>query len=105
MCISNTGSSPFSLVHSSMRKQRSKQPKIRVYRLTRRRYDKTEGKDLELKNWKLYLENETIKEENAELRKEASRLLQENLALMTEFRKKFLNLSCFSATLNDLHKH
>lgn len=44
---------------------------------------------MQLKNIKLYLENQSIIEENDKLRKQANLLHQENLALKSEFRKKF----------------
>ncbi|KAF2298957.1 hypothetical protein GH714_029344 [Hevea brasiliensis] len=45
--------------------------------------EEDEGKDMELKNLKLYLENQSIVEENEKLRKKANLLHQENLALMS----------------------
>ena len=57
------------------------------------------GKDMELKNLKLYLENQSILEENEKLRKKASLLYQENLALMSEFEMKFPRLDRLSTTL------
>ncbi|KAF3448432.1 hypothetical protein FNV43_RR09145 [Rhamnella rubrinervis] len=97
MCISATDKNiPSPLLHYSKRKQRSK---IQVHRLTRRRCEEKEGKDLELKNLKLYLENQTIIEENKKLKQRAHLLHQENLALLSEFNKKFPNLDRFSATL------
>lgn len=59
---------------------------------SRRRCEEKLGKDIELKNLQLYLENQTIIEENEKLREKASILHQENLALMTEFQKRFPNL-------------
>lgn len=60
---------------------------------------------MELQNLKLYLENQTIVEQNEKLRKQASLLHQENLALLTEFRKKFPQLDRLSiSTLFLLHK-
>lgn len=44
---------------------------------------------MELENLKLYLENKSIIEENEKLRKKANILHQENLALLSEFQKKF----------------
>ena len=55
----------------------------------RRSFEEKQGKDIELKNLQLYLENQTIIEENEKLREKANILHQENLALMTEFHKKF----------------
>lgn len=73
---------------------------------SRRGCQKEEGEDMELKNLKLYLENQSIVEENEKLRKKANLLHQENLALMSEFEKKFPHLDRFSTTLSLLHnKH
>ncbi|KAJ9173489.1 hypothetical protein P3X46_016612 [Hevea brasiliensis] len=93
--------------YPAKRKQRSKKPKVQVLGLSRRRCkEEDEGKDMELKNLKLYLENQSIVEENEKLRKKANLLHQENLALMSEFRKKFPHLDRFSSTLFLLHnKH
>ncbi|WCJ26075.1 Protein LITTLE ZIPPER 2 [Euphorbia peplus] len=73
------------------RKQRSKKHKLQVLGLITRRksFHEEEGKDMELMNLKLYLENQTIVEENEKLRKKANLLHQENLALFSEFQKKF----------------
>jgi hypothetical protein len=62
-----------------------------------------EGKDMELKNLKLCLENQRIVEENEKLRKKANLLRQENLALISEFQKKFPHLDRLSTTLLLLH--
>ncbi|KAL2902245.1 Protein LITTLE ZIPPER 2 [Bienertia sinuspersici] len=68
----------------------SKKPKLRVHCLIiRRRCEGTKTDDMELKNLKLYLENRSILEENEKLRQKAIRLKQENLALLSEFQKKF----------------
>ncbi|KAJ0105896.1 hypothetical protein Patl1_18612 [Pistacia atlantica] len=91
-------------LHSSKRKLRSKQSKLQVYRLIRRR--SCEEKDMELNNLKLYLENKSIIEENEKLRKKANLLHQENLVLMSEFQTKFSHLDRFSTTLFLLlHNH
>ncbi|KAI5594945.1 hypothetical protein POPTR_003G117200v4 [Populus trichocarpa] len=97
--------SPF---HPSKRRQRSKKCKVQVIGLTcsrRSGYEEWEEKNMELKNLKLYLENQSIVEENEKLRKKASLLHQENLALMSELQKKFPHLDRFSNTLLLLHKH
>ncbi|GKU95422.1 hypothetical protein SLE2022_227620 [Rubroshorea leprosula] len=86
------------------RKQRSKQSKSQIYRLSRKRCEEKVEEDIELKNLKLYLENQSIIEENEKLRKKANLLHQENLALMSEFQKKFPNLDRYSTTLLLLHK-
>ncbi|ESR53686.1 hypothetical protein CICLE_v10023705mg, partial [Citrus x clementina] len=85
MCTNNTHLLP---AYASKSKHRSK-PKVQIYGLTRRRCEAEEGRDMQLKNIKLYLENQSIIEENEKLRKQANLLHQENLALMSEFRKKF----------------
>lgn len=62
-------------------------------------------KDIVLKNLKLYLENKSIIEENEKLRRKACLLHQENLALMSEFQKKFPDWDHSSSTISLLHKH
>ncbi|XP_021293783.1 protein LITTLE ZIPPER 1-like [Herrania umbratica] len=84
---------------SSKRRHRSKQSKVQIYRLSRKRCEEKVEKDMELLNLKLYLENQSIIEENEKLRKKANLLHQENLALMSEFQKKFPHLDRFSSTL------
>lgn len=63
-----------------------------LFCFSRRRCEEKLGKDIELKNLQLFLENQTIIEENEKLREKANILHQENLALMTEFQKKFPHL-------------
>lgn len=63
----------------------------------RKKCEEKDEKDIELKNLKLYLENQSIVEENEKLRKKAGLLHQENLALMYEFQNKFPD--------SLLHKH
>ncbi|KAA8522303.1 hypothetical protein F0562_012976 [Nyssa sinensis] len=106
MCISGTEwinlRFPPRTLHSSRRKHRSKKrSKVQVHRLTRRkrRCEEKVGKDMKLKNLKLYMENMSILEENEKLRKKANLLHQENLALMSEFQKKFSHLDRLSTTL------
>ncbi|XP_007040023.2 PREDICTED: protein LITTLE ZIPPER 1 [Theobroma cacao] len=84
---------------SSKRRHRSKQSKVQIYRLSRKRCEENVEKDMELLNLKLYLENQSIIEENEKLRKKANLLHQENLALMSDFQKKFPHLDRFSTTL------
>ncbi|KAL7182895.1 hypothetical protein ACSBR1_041553 [Camellia fascicularis] len=84
------------------RRQRSKRPKVQVHRLTRRKRrceDQKVGKDMEVKNLKLYMRNLSILKENEKLRKQASLLHEENLALMSEFHKKFTHFNRLSTTL------
>ncbi|XP_057510363.1 protein LITTLE ZIPPER 1-like isoform X2 [Actinidia eriantha] len=101
MCIGATEWIPTRTVICCTRKQRSKRSKIRVQRLnrTKRECEEKVGKDMELKNLELYKENITIMEENEKLRKKASLLHQENLALMTEFQKKFSHFDSLSAAI------
>ncbi|XP_050226671.1 protein LITTLE ZIPPER 2-like [Mercurialis annua] len=99
--VENFQSHPF---FPTKRKQRSKRPKVQVLGLTRRRFQEDEGKDMELKNLKLYLENQSIVEENEKLRQKANVLHQENLALIAEFQLKFPHLDRFSAALVLLQK-
>uniref|UniRef100_A0A803LQY2 Uncharacterized protein n=1 Tax=Chenopodium quinoa TaxID=63459 RepID=A0A803LQY2_CHEQI len=68
----------------------SRKSKVRVHCLiVRRRYEGTKTEDMEIKNLKLYLENRSILEQNEQLRQKAIRLRQENLALLSEFQKRF----------------
>ncbi|KAI4311686.1 hypothetical protein MLD38_036562 [Melastoma candidum] len=92
MCMTNEDQIPKHRFHSYS-KNRPKTPKVRVGRFTRRRNEKRMGKDIELKNLKLYLENQTIIEENEKLRKQADLLHQENLALLSEIQKRFTGMN------------
>ncbi|KAE8647881.1 hypothetical protein Csa_000025 [Cucumis sativus] len=93
MCVSATQSVLFHTIQSSKNRRSSKRSNFQVLRLTsRRRCEEKLGKDIELKNLQLYLENQTIIEENEKLREKANILHQENLALLTEFQKKFPHL-------------
>ncbi|KAJ8767685.1 hypothetical protein K2173_018243 [Erythroxylum novogranatense] len=111
MCTNRTEKLPFTpLSSSSKRTQRSKKHKVQVSGLTRRRSTSSEEKpgndvEMELRNLKLYLENQSIVEENEKLRKKAHLLHQENLALMSEFQKKFPHLiNRLSSTLFPFQK-
>ncbi|KAL7167354.1 hypothetical protein ACSBR2_037923 [Camellia fascicularis] len=102
MCISSTEwINPPPTQSSCPQKQRSKRSKVQVHKLNRRKRKCEEkvGKDMEMKNLKLYMKNMSILEENEKLRKKASLLHQENLALMSEFQKKFLAFDRLSTTL------
>ncbi|CAL5356037.1 protein LITTLE ZIPPER 2-like isoform X1 [Camellia sinensis] len=114
MCTSSTEwINPPHTLFAYTRRQRSKRPKVQVHRLTRsqcmgvclfrrrkrRCEDQKVGKDMELKNLKLYMKNLSILEENEKLRKKASLLHEENLALMSEIHKKFTHFNCLSTTL------
>ncbi|KAK4365270.1 hypothetical protein RND71_016628 [Anisodus tanguticus] len=95
MCISNStewSSSSRPLYFSMQKKQRPKISRVQGHRLARKK--RSEGKeatkkDIEMRNLELYMENMSILEENEKLRKKASLLYQENIALMSEFQKKF----------------
>lgn len=52
----------------------------------------TEAREMELKNWKLYMENMSIMKENERLRNKATMLHQENLALLSVLKKKKFEL-------------
>ncbi|KAK4803905.1 hypothetical protein SAY86_003722 [Trapa natans] len=74
---------------------RSTRPKVQVYRFMRRPcMEILRTTDMELLNFKLYLENRNIIEENEKLRQKADLLYQENLALVNELRKKFPPPGC-----------
>ncbi|OVA07721.1 hypothetical protein BVC80_1827g91 [Macleaya cordata] len=83
---------------------RPKRSKVRVnrLRLIRGKRSRMErevglvGKEIELKNLKLYLENRSIIEENEKLREKAILLHQENRALMSQLQMKFSHLHDFS---------
>ncbi|EEF51026.1 protein LITTLE ZIPPER 2 isoform X2 [Ricinus communis] len=102
MCINRIEKFPPPPFYPAKKKQRSKKPKVQVLGLTRRRCQEEEGKDMELKNLKLYLENQSIVEENEKLRKKANLLHQENLALISEFQKKFPHVERCSAAFFSL---
>ncbi|GMY30133.1 protein LITTLE ZIPPER 1-like isoform X2 [Fagus crenata] len=104
MCTNNTEKIPSRLDHSLERKQRSKRSRVQVQGDNSRCEEKVE-KDIVLKNLKLYLENKSIIEENEKLRRKACLLHQENLALMSEFQKKFPDWDHSSSTISLLHKH
>ncbi|CAN4077874.1 unnamed protein product [Withania somnifera] len=94
MCISCTEwSSSRPLYFSMQKKQRAKLSRVQLHRLSRRkRSEIKETKmemEMEMRNLKLYMENMSILVENQKLRKKASVLHQENIALMSEFQKKF----------------
>ncbi|MCD7464612.1 hypothetical protein HAX54_053088 [Datura stramonium] len=98
MCVNSTEWSASSIHYFSGKKQKPKRSRVQVHRLAWRK--RNGGKNMELRNLKLYMENMSILEENEKLRKKANLLHQENLALMTEFQKKFSQLDRVSTTLN-----
>ncbi|KAB2039030.1 hypothetical protein ES319_D03G185200v1 [Gossypium barbadense] len=100
MCNNMTWSPSHPILVSSKRRHRSKQSKVQIYRLSRKRCEEEDvKKDMELMNLKMYLENRSIIEENEKLRERANLLHQENLALMSELQNKFPHLDRFSTTL------
>ncbi|OAY59922.1 protein LITTLE ZIPPER 1 isoform X2 [Manihot esculenta] len=103
MCTNRVDEFPSPPSFPAKRKIPSKKPKVQVLGFSRRRWEEDEGKDMELKNLKLYLENQSIVEENEKLRKKANLLHQENLALISEFQKKFPHFDRFSSTPLLLH--
>ncbi|MCL7022375.1 hypothetical protein MKW94_015234 [Papaver nudicaule] len=82
----------------------AKKPRVRIQRLKQNRVRRTlstrrrrleiremridEGRDIELKNLKLYLENKSIIEENQKLKEKALLLHQENKFLMSQLYQK-----------------
>ncbi|CAK9318999.1 unnamed protein product [Citrullus colocynthis] len=78
-------SSRFILTPSYLACRHRRRP-IRVYRLLRRmRFAKEEvEKEMEIKNLKLYMENQSIIEENERLRKKAFLLHKENQVLLSQ---------------------
>ncbi|KAL8114498.1 hypothetical protein AgCh_021378 [Apium graveolens] len=92
MCLGATKSTPSQTFHiSSQKPRRSKRNKIQIHGLNRKKgTEEKMGKELEVKNLKLYMENISIFEENEKLRKKASLLHQENIYLMSEFQKRLI---------------
>ncbi|XWS35700.1 hypothetical protein CRYUN_Cryun20dG0019000 [Craigia yunnanensis] len=99
MCNINSSESIPS--NSFCRKRPSKRHNIRVRRLNRwRRLRKRVGTkkmavriitDMQMKNLKLYMENQSILEENEKLRKKALLLHQENQTLFAQLQNKLSN--------------
>ncbi|KAK2650522.1 hypothetical protein Ddye_018011 [Dipteronia dyeriana] len=99
MCINSADLIPSSTLNSAFRHMRpSKRHNLRISRLNRRRPRSTKnakrkekaslkGK-LELKNLKLYRENQSMMQENEKLRKKVLLLHQENQALISQLQKK-----------------
>ncbi|XP_059651531.1 protein LITTLE ZIPPER 3-like [Cornus florida] len=98
MCTNPSELNPYpSSCSTVLRQQPSKRPKIRVHRLNRRRRLSKEAKEkarvgvlrreMEIKNLKLYMENQSIIKENEKLRKKAVLLHQENRVLLSQFQK------------------
>ncbi|OIT36027.1 PREDICTED: protein LITTLE ZIPPER 1-like [Nicotiana attenuata] len=104
MCISSSEWNASRILYISGQKQKPKRSRIQVHR-RKKSEEKAAWKDMELRNLKLYMENMSILEENEKLKKKANLLHQENLALMSEFQKKFSQLDRVSTTLNLLLLH
>lgn len=64
------------------------------------RSEENTGKEMVMKNLKLYVENMNILEENERLRKKANLLHQENLELLSEIQNKLSLSDRVSTTLN-----
>ncbi|KAI4377887.1 hypothetical protein MLD38_015448 [Melastoma candidum] len=92
MCTANDDRMPNQLYHS-YGKNWPRRSKVRVSRLIRRRDRVRTGRDIELKNLKLYLENRTIIEENDKLRKKADLLRWENSVLLSELKRRFPHMT------------
>ncbi|KAF8092406.1 hypothetical protein N665_0415s0026 [Sinapis alba] len=69
------------------------QTHLRVLNLTRRRRILREEKEMEMRNMKLFLENESIIRENEALKKKARLLHQENNALFSLLHPKLSPVS------------
>ncbi|KAJ4727101.1 Protein LITTLE ZIPPER like [Melia azedarach] len=99
MCMNSADLFPCSTFHLALRhRRRSERQSLRVRRLNRRRRSSKEGKGkekeylrakMELKNLRLYRENQIIIKENEKLRKRAHLLRQENQDLLSQLQKKF----------------
>ncbi|KAB2626723.1 hypothetical protein D8674_020341 [Pyrus ussuriensis x Pyrus communis] len=112
MCL-NSEMSPSSPLYSSFRLRRpSKQHSFRVRRLINRNWKRKpagpaakEGEtggakvEMEMKNLKLYMENQSIIEENNKLRRKALLLVQENQALFSQLQQKRLFLNKTTAAV------
>ncbi|KAL0326474.1 UNVERIFIED_CONTAM: protein LITTLE ZIPPER 2 [Sesamum angustifolium] len=100
MCIGCNEQTQAHKLHFFPRKP--KRTRVRVLSLSGRKRRDVEkaGTDMELQNLKLYMENISILEENEKLRKKACLLHQENLALMSEYRKRFSKCEFVSMILN-----
>ncbi|KFK35287.1 hypothetical protein AALP_AA5G265200 [Arabis alpina] len=77
-------------------KRKSKtQTNIRILNLTRRRRLLKEEKEMKMRNWKLFVENQNIIRENEALKKKAILLHQENNALFSMLHSKLSSVSTF----------
>ncbi|KAI9076659.1 hypothetical protein K1719_041424 [Acacia pycnantha] len=83
MCMGNKVISSIGLLHSFVGKPRPKRPKVQVYKLARRS-ERMAGEEMVLKNLKLFLENQVIREENKKLKDKVVNLQQEKLVLMSD---------------------
>ncbi|GLT39512.1 hypothetical protein SLA2020_136980 [Shorea laevis] len=102
MCMNSSTPVPRSKsFYSFWRKRPSKRHNVRVRRLNRWRTrrgagaEKTMLKDgmekMEIKNLKLYVKNQSIREENERLRRKALLLHQENQTLLAQLQEKLHN--------------
>ncbi|ONI22727.1 hypothetical protein PRUPE_2G147300 [Prunus persica] len=102
MCMNSSEMTPCSPQYSAFRLRRpSNQHNFRVHRLiNRKRKTAKEPKgaeiggakvEMEIKNLKLYMENQSIIEENKKLRRKALLLVQENQALFSQLQQKKLS--------------
>ncbi|CAN6566347.1 unnamed protein product [Malus baccata var. baccata] len=112
MCL-NSETSPSSPLYSSSRLRRpSKQNHFRVRRLINRNRKGRPGAvateaetgggakiEMQMKNLKLYMENQSIIEENNKLRRKALLLVQENQALFSQLQQKQLSLTKTTAAV------
>ncbi|KAK6239958.1 hypothetical protein QUC31_005427 [Theobroma cacao] len=101
MCMISSESIPSRSLYFFYRKRPSKRHNVLVRRLNRwRRLRKGAGTkkvvvgvqtDMQMKNLKLYMQNQIIIEENERLRKKAILLHQENQTLLAQLQKKLSN--------------
>ncbi|CAB4300172.1 unnamed protein product [Prunus armeniaca] len=102
MCMNSSEMTPCSPQYSAFRlRGPSNQHNFRVHRLiNRKRKTAKEPKgaeiggakvEMEIKNLKLYMENQSIIEENNKLRRKALLLVQENQALFSQLQEKKLS--------------
>ncbi|GMI69670.1 LITTLE ZIPPER 2 [Hibiscus trionum] len=92
MCFTSSESGPS---NSLSRKRSYRRQHIRVPRLSRwrrlRKKKMVEADDMERKNLKLYMENQSILKQNEALRNKALLLHQENETLLAQLQNKFSN--------------
>ncbi|CAN6823839.1 hypothetical protein HID58_058471 [Brassica napus] len=86
MCLSS--SRPFSDTPTRLVLYLKTQTHVRIPRLSRRRRMWRKEKEMEMKNIRLYMENQYIIQENEKLKKKALLLHQENKALFSQLQTK-----------------